>query len=103
MQNPQPFRTRYPLPPISSSYQPYVPAQMAARKPLKCHYFLEEGHSEIRFNHLLEDLQKIIVLQHGGTYLFPNFERVPTEDPTSEKKLVRKFAKEWKGFTNKMM
>ncbi|MBW0467849.1 hypothetical protein O181_007564 [Austropuccinia psidii MF-1] len=34
-QNSQPFRPRYPLPPISSSYQPYVPAQIAPRQLLK--------------------------------------------------------------------
>ncbi|MBW0496613.1 hypothetical protein O181_036328 [Austropuccinia psidii MF-1] len=37
-QNSQPFRPRYPLPPISSSYQPYVLAQMAPRRLLKCYY-----------------------------------------------------------------
>ncbi|MBW0556665.1 hypothetical protein O181_096380 [Austropuccinia psidii MF-1] len=36
-QNSQPLRPRYPLPPISSGYQPYVPAQMAPRQLLKCY------------------------------------------------------------------
>ncbi|MBW0546705.1 hypothetical protein O181_086420 [Austropuccinia psidii MF-1] len=35
-QNNQPYRPRNPLPPFSSSYQPYIPAQMAPRPPLKC-------------------------------------------------------------------
>ncbi|MBW0590794.1 hypothetical protein O181_130509, partial [Austropuccinia psidii MF-1] len=48
MQNSQPLRPRYPLPPISSGYQPYVPAQMAPRQLLKCYYCLEEGHSVIK-------------------------------------------------------
>ncbi|MBW0514634.1 hypothetical protein O181_054349 [Austropuccinia psidii MF-1] len=64
IQNSQPFRPRYPSPPISSGYQPYVPAQMALRQPLKCYYFLEEGHSAIRCNHLTEDLEKRIFLKH---------------------------------------
>ncbi|MBW0537450.1 hypothetical protein O181_077165 [Austropuccinia psidii MF-1] len=37
-QNNQPNRPRNPLPPFSSSYQPYIPAQMAPRPPLKCAY-----------------------------------------------------------------
>ncbi|MBW0491837.1 hypothetical protein O181_031552 [Austropuccinia psidii MF-1] len=102
-QNSQPFRPRYPLPPISSSYQPYVPAQMAPRQLLKCYYCLEEGHSAIRCIHLTEDLEKRIVLKHGGTYLFPNFQGVPTEGPTSAKDLVKKFAKEQEDFTKKMV
>ncbi|MBW0475620.1 hypothetical protein O181_015335 [Austropuccinia psidii MF-1] len=103
MQSSQPFRPRYPLPPISSSYQPYVPAQMAPRQLLKCYYFLEEGHSAIRCNHLTEDLEERIVLKCGGTYLCPNFQRVPTEGPTSAKDLVKTFAKERQDFTKKMM
>ncbi|MBW0527731.1 hypothetical protein O181_067446 [Austropuccinia psidii MF-1] len=87
MQNSQPFRPRYPLPPISSGYQPYVPEQMAPRQLLKCYHCLEEVHCAIRGNHLTEDWEKIIVSKHGGTYLFPNFQRVPTEGPTSEKEL----------------
>ncbi|MBW0564300.1 hypothetical protein O181_104015, partial [Austropuccinia psidii MF-1] len=37
-QNNQPYRPRNPLPPFSSSYQPYIPAQMAPGPPLKCAY-----------------------------------------------------------------
>ncbi|MBW0591381.1 hypothetical protein O181_131096 [Austropuccinia psidii MF-1] len=76
---------------------------MAPRQPLKCYYCLEEGHSAIRCNHLTEDLEKRIVLKRGGTYLFPNFQRVPTEGPKSAKELVRHFAKEQEDFTKKMM
>ncbi|MBW0564443.1 hypothetical protein O181_104158 [Austropuccinia psidii MF-1] len=103
IQNSQKFKLRYPSPPISSGYQPYAPAQMAPRQPLKCYYFLEEGHSAIRFNHLTEDLGKGIVLKCGGTYLFPNFQRLPTESPKSAKELVTNFAKEQEDFTMKMM
>ncbi|MBW0526183.1 hypothetical protein O181_065898 [Austropuccinia psidii MF-1] len=103
IQNSQPFRPRYPSPPISSGYQPYVPAQMAARQPLRCYYCLEEGHSTIRCDHLTEDLEKRIVLKSGGTYLFPNFQRVPTEGPASAKDLVKQFAKEKEDFTKKIM
>ncbi|MBW0513930.1 hypothetical protein O181_053645 [Austropuccinia psidii MF-1] len=103
MQNSQPFRPRYALPPISSSYQPYVPAQMAPRQLLKCYYCLKEGHTSIICSNLTEDLEKGIVLKHGGTYIFPNFQRVPTEGPTSSKELVQHFAKEKEDFTNKMI
>ncbi|MBW0541148.1 hypothetical protein O181_080863 [Austropuccinia psidii MF-1] len=103
MQKSQPFSPRYPLPPISSSYKPYVLAQMAPRQLLKCYYCLEEGHYTIRCNHLTEDLEKIIFLKRGGTYLFPNFQRVPTEGPTSARDLAKQFAKEQEDFTNKMM
>ncbi|MBW0509656.1 hypothetical protein O181_049371 [Austropuccinia psidii MF-1] len=44
----QPYRPRNPLPPFSSSYQPYIPAQMAPRPPLKCAYCKEEGHLATR-------------------------------------------------------
>ncbi|MBW0482393.1 hypothetical protein O181_022108 [Austropuccinia psidii MF-1] len=60
-QSSQPLRPRYPLPPISSSYQPYVPAQMAPRQLLKCYYCLKVGNSAIRCNHLAEDFEKRIV------------------------------------------
>ncbi|MBW0591610.1 hypothetical protein O181_131325 [Austropuccinia psidii MF-1] len=75
---------------------------MAPRQPLKCYYCLE-GHSAIRFNNLTEDLEKRIVLKRGGTYVFPNFRRVPTEGPKCAKELVRHFAKEQEDFTMKMM
>ncbi|MBW0567226.1 hypothetical protein O181_106941 [Austropuccinia psidii MF-1] len=101
-QNSQPFRPRYPLPPISSGYQPYVPAQMAPIQLMKNYYCLEKGYSTIRCNDLTEDLDKRIVLKCGGTYLFPNFQRVPTEGPKYEKELVS-FAKEQENFTKKMM
>ncbi|MBW0528489.1 hypothetical protein O181_068204 [Austropuccinia psidii MF-1] len=57
-QNNQTYRPRNPLPPFSSSYQPYIPAQMAPRPPLKCAYCKEEGHSATRCTHLAEDLDK---------------------------------------------
>ncbi|MBW0469055.1 hypothetical protein O181_008770 [Austropuccinia psidii MF-1] len=92
-QKSQPFRPRYPLPPISSSYQPYVPAQIAPRQLIKCYYFLEEGNSAIRCNNLTEDLEKRIALKHGVTYILPNFQRGPTEGPKSAKELAKQFSK----------
>ncbi|MBW0577089.1 hypothetical protein O181_116804 [Austropuccinia psidii MF-1] len=76
---------------------------MAPRQPLKCYYCLEEGNLAIRCNNLTEDLEKRIFLKNGGTYIFPNFQRVPTEGPKSEKELVKHFAKEKEYFTMKMM
>ncbi|MBW0566806.1 hypothetical protein O181_106521 [Austropuccinia psidii MF-1] len=43
-QNNQPYITRNPSPPFSSIYQPYIPAQIAPRPPLKCAYCTGEGH-----------------------------------------------------------
>ncbi|MBW0576189.1 hypothetical protein O181_115904 [Austropuccinia psidii MF-1] len=103
IQNSQPFRPRYPSPPISSSYQPYFLDPMAPRLPLKCYYCLEKGHSAIRCNNLTGDLDKIIVLKRGGTYIFPNFQRIPTEGPKSAKELVRHFSKEQEDFPKKMI
>ncbi|MBW0468536.1 hypothetical protein O181_008251 [Austropuccinia psidii MF-1] len=89
MQNSQQFKPRYPLTPISLIYQPYAPARMAPRQPLKCYYCLEEGTFATRCNHLTEDLEERIVFKGGGTYLFPNSQRVPTEAPTSSKALFK--------------
>ncbi|MBW0512600.1 hypothetical protein O181_052315 [Austropuccinia psidii MF-1] len=76
---------------------------MPPRQLIKCSYCLEEVNTTIRYNHLTEDLEKRIVLKRGGTYLFPNFQRIPTEGPKSAKELVRHFAKEQEDFTKKMM
>ncbi|MBW0533439.1 hypothetical protein O181_073154 [Austropuccinia psidii MF-1] len=76
---------------------------MGPRQLLKCYYSLREGNSSIRCNYLTEDLERRAVLKSGETYLFPNFQRVPTEGPTSAKELVRKFAKEQEKVKNEMM
>ncbi|MBW0576257.1 hypothetical protein O181_115972 [Austropuccinia psidii MF-1] len=76
---------------------------MAQRQPLKCYCCLEEGHYAIRCNHLTEDLEKRIALKCGGTCLFPNFQRVPTEGHTSAKDLAEQFSKEQEDFTKNMM
>ncbi|MBW0572646.1 hypothetical protein O181_112361 [Austropuccinia psidii MF-1] len=76
---------------------------MAPRQLLKCYYWLEEGHSSIRFNHITEEFDKRIVLKCGGTYIFPNFQRVPTEGPTSANELDKQFAKEQEELTKKLI
>ncbi|MBW0533527.1 hypothetical protein O181_073242 [Austropuccinia psidii MF-1] len=76
---------------------------MAPRQPLKFYHFLEERNSTIRCNNLTEYLEKRIVPKHGGTYLFPNFQRVPTEGPMSAKELVRKLSKQQEKFIKKMI
>ncbi|MBW0532908.1 hypothetical protein O181_072623 [Austropuccinia psidii MF-1] len=93
-QNNQPYRPRNPLPPFSSSYQPYIPAQMAPRPPLKYDYCKEEGHSATRCSHFSEDLDRRIFRTQGASYLFPNCQRAPTEGDESVKDIVRAFAKE---------
>ncbi|MBW0467688.1 hypothetical protein O181_007403 [Austropuccinia psidii MF-1] len=76
---------------------------MAPRQPLECYYCLEEAHSAMRCNNLMGYSEKIIVLKHEGTYLFPNFQIVPTEGPISANKLVRHFFKEQEEFTKKVI
>ncbi|MBW0462550.1 hypothetical protein O181_002265 [Austropuccinia psidii MF-1] len=92
-QNNQPHRPRNPLPPFSSSYRPYIPAQMAPRPPLRCAYCTEEGHSATRFTSLAEDLDRRIVRTQAASYLFPNYWRVPMEGNESPKNKVRSFAR----------
>ncbi|MBW0518104.1 hypothetical protein O181_057819 [Austropuccinia psidii MF-1] len=82
-----------PLPPFSFSYQPYIPAQMAPRPPLRCAYCKGEGHSATRFTHLSEDLDKIIVRTQGASYLFPNYQIVPMEGNESARNILRAFCK----------
>ncbi|MBW0534467.1 hypothetical protein O181_074182 [Austropuccinia psidii MF-1] len=98
-----PYRPRNPLPPFSSSYQPYIPAQMAPRPPLKCAYCKEEGHSATRCTHLAEDLDRRIVRTQGASYLFPNYQRVPMEGNESAKNKVRAFEKEQAELNKKFM
>ncbi|MBW0521005.1 hypothetical protein O181_060720 [Austropuccinia psidii MF-1] len=64
---------------FSSSYQPYIPAQMAPRPPLKCAYCKQEGHSATRCTHLAEDLDKRLIRTQRASYLCPNYQRVPME------------------------
>ncbi|MBW0477787.1 hypothetical protein O181_017502 [Austropuccinia psidii MF-1] len=96
IQKSQPFRPRYPSPPIFSGSN-------GSKNAIEVLFLLEEGHSAIRCNHITKDLEKRIVLKHGGKYLFPNFQRIPTECPKSAKELARNFDKEQEGFTEKMM
>ncbi|MBW0585303.1 hypothetical protein O181_125018 [Austropuccinia psidii MF-1] len=102
-QNNQPYRPRNPLPPFSSSYQPYIPAQMAPRPPLKCAYCKEESHSATRCTHLAEDLDRIIVRTQGQSYLFPNYPRVLMEVNESVKDIIRAFEKEQAELNKKFM
>ncbi|MBW0522132.1 hypothetical protein O181_061847 [Austropuccinia psidii MF-1] len=71
-QNNHPYKQRNPLPPFSSSYQPYIPAQMAPRTQLQCAYCKEEGDLATRCTHLAEDLDRRIVRTQGSSSLFPN-------------------------------
>ncbi|MBW0570838.1 hypothetical protein O181_110553 [Austropuccinia psidii MF-1] len=102
-QNNQPYRPRNPLPPFSSSYQPYIPAKMAPRPPLECAYCKEEGHSATKCTHLAEDLDKRIFRTQGASYLFPNYQRVPMEGNESAINIVRDFEKEQAELTKKFM
>ncbi|MBW0481664.1 hypothetical protein O181_021379 [Austropuccinia psidii MF-1] len=97
------YRPRNPLPLFSSSYQPYIPAQIAPRPPFKCAYCKEEGHSETRCTHLSEDLDRRIIRTQGASYLFPNYQRVPMEGNESAKSIVRAFEKEQAELNKKNM
>ncbi|MBW0498870.1 hypothetical protein O181_038585 [Austropuccinia psidii MF-1] len=83
-QNNQPYRPSNPLLPSSSSYQPYIPAQMDLRPPLRCAYCKKEVHSATKCTHLAEDLDRRIVRTQGASYLFPNYQRVPMEGNEKE-------------------
>ncbi|MBW0527739.1 hypothetical protein O181_067454 [Austropuccinia psidii MF-1] len=90
-------QSRYPkdnLPPFSQRHIPYTPAQNIPKPYLKCYYCLEEGHSVNRCNYLFDDQNKKWVSRQGGGFLFPNWQRVPTDGKISPKKLVEDFAKE---------
>ncbi|MBW0574631.1 hypothetical protein O181_114346 [Austropuccinia psidii MF-1] len=50
--NAQPFRQRNTQELLPANYQPYVPAQLFPRPPLKCHYCFENGHSLTRCSYL---------------------------------------------------
>ncbi|MBW0551091.1 hypothetical protein O181_090806 [Austropuccinia psidii MF-1] len=84
-------KTRYPrdsLPPFSQRHLPYLPAQNAPKPYLKCYYCLEEGHSLNRCNYLIEDQNKKLFSRQGGGFLFPNWQRAPTDGKIAPKKLV---------------
>ncbi|MBW0543233.1 hypothetical protein O181_082948 [Austropuccinia psidii MF-1] len=102
-QNNQPYRPRNPLPQLSTSYQPYIPAQMTQRLPLKCAYCKEEGCSETRCPHCAEDLDRRTFRTQGESYLFPNYQRVPMEGNESAKNIVRDFSKEQAELNKKFM
>ncbi|MBW0589329.1 hypothetical protein O181_129044 [Austropuccinia psidii MF-1] len=98
-------QTRYPkdsLPPFSQRHIPYTPAQNTPKPYFKCYYCLEEGHSVNRCNYLFEDQNKKWVSRQGGGFLFPNWQRVPTDGKIAPKKLVEDFAKEQEELTKKM-
>ncbi|MBW0533453.1 hypothetical protein O181_073168 [Austropuccinia psidii MF-1] len=67
---------------------------MAPSPPLKWVYFKEEGHSETRCTHLSEDLDRRIIRTQGSSYLFPYYQKVPTEGNESANNIVRAFEKE---------
>ncbi|MBW0576696.1 hypothetical protein O181_116411 [Austropuccinia psidii MF-1] len=84
-------QARYPkdsLPPLSKEHIPYTPAQNIPKPYLKCYYCLKEGHSVHRCNHLFDVQNKKWVSRQGGGFLFPNWQRVPTDGKIAPKKLV---------------
>ncbi|MBW0586826.1 hypothetical protein O181_126541 [Austropuccinia psidii MF-1] len=62
----------------------------------------QEGHSVNRCNYLFEDQNKKWVSRQEGGFLFPNWQRVPTDGKIAPKKLVKDFAKEQEELTKKM-
>ncbi|MBW0544317.1 hypothetical protein O181_084032 [Austropuccinia psidii MF-1] len=93
---------RYPKcisPPFSQRHIPYTQAQNIPKPCVKCYYCLEEGHSVNRCNYLFEDQNKKWVSRQGGGFLFPNWQRVPTDGKITPKKLVEDFSKEQEELT----
>ncbi|MBW0562772.1 hypothetical protein O181_102487 [Austropuccinia psidii MF-1] len=98
-------QARYPkdsLPPFSQRHIPYTPAQNIPKPYVKCYYCLEEGHCVNRCNYLFDDQNKKWVSRQGGGFLFPNWQRIPTDGKIAPKKLVADFSKEKEELTNKM-
>ncbi|MBW0491879.1 hypothetical protein O181_031594, partial [Austropuccinia psidii MF-1] len=88
------FRPKENLPPASSRYVPYAPAQNAPKPSVRCYYCSEEGHSTGRCNELIEDQNKKWVIRQGFNYLYSNWAGIPTDGKLSPKQLVREFQKE---------
>ncbi|MBW0560789.1 hypothetical protein O181_100504 [Austropuccinia psidii MF-1] len=101
--NAQPFRPRNTQAPLPRNYQLYVPAQLYPRPPLRRYQCFENGHSLKRCSYLAEDMEKRIVSRQGLNFLYPNFQRVPSEGTKSPKDLVREFDKEQKEISNKLI
>ncbi|MBW0541707.1 hypothetical protein O181_081422 [Austropuccinia psidii MF-1] len=77
-------------------------AVLPQNKTGQCYYCLEEGYSVNRCNYLFDDQNKKWVSRQGGGFLFPNWQRVPTDGKTSPKRLVEEFAKEKEEVKKKM-
>ncbi|MBW0549138.1 hypothetical protein O181_088853 [Austropuccinia psidii MF-1] len=91
--NAQPFRQRNTQAPLPANYQPYVPAQLYPRLPLKFYCCFKNCHSLTRCSYLEEDMENRIVSRQGLNFLYPNFQRVPSEGTKSPKDLIREFDK----------
>ncbi|MBW0500733.1 hypothetical protein O181_040448 [Austropuccinia psidii MF-1] len=100
--NNQQFKPRNDLPPFLQMCSPYAPAQNIPKPYVKCYHCLEEGHSVNRCKYLFKDQNKKWVRRQGGGFLFPNWQRVPTDWKISLKKLVEDFAKEKEDLTKKI-
>ncbi|MBW0548799.1 hypothetical protein O181_088514 [Austropuccinia psidii MF-1] len=96
------IQTKGNLPPASSRYVPYEPAQNAPKPFVRCYYCSEEGHSTGRCNELIEDQNNKLIIRQRFNYLYPNWERVPTDDKLSPKQLVREFHKEQEDLKKKL-
>ncbi|MBW0503502.1 hypothetical protein O181_043217 [Austropuccinia psidii MF-1] len=79
------FRPKENLPPASSRYVPYAPAQNAPKTFIRYYCCSQEGHSTGRCNELIEDQNKKWVIRQGLNYLYPNWEIVPTDGKLSPK------------------
>ncbi|MBW0505821.1 hypothetical protein O181_045536 [Austropuccinia psidii MF-1] len=88
------FRPKEILPPASSRYVPYAPAQNAPKPVVRCYYCSEEGHSTGICNELIEYQNKKWFIQPGFNYLYLHWARIPTDGKLSPKQLVREFQME---------
>ncbi|MBW0521779.1 hypothetical protein O181_061494 [Austropuccinia psidii MF-1] len=88
------FRPKENLPPASSRYGPYAPAQKAPKPFVRCYYCSEEGHSTGRCNEHIEGQTKKWFIRQGFNYLHPDWARIPTDGKLSPKQLEREFQKE---------
>ncbi|MBW0486803.1 hypothetical protein O181_026518 [Austropuccinia psidii MF-1] len=99
----QPLRQRNTQATLPANYLPYFTPQLYPIPPLKCSYCFENGHSLTRCSYLADDIEKFIFSGQGLNFLYPNFQRVPSERTKSPKDLVREFDKEQKEISNKII
>ncbi|MBW0564083.1 hypothetical protein O181_103798 [Austropuccinia psidii MF-1] len=96
------FRPKENLPPASSRYVPYAPAQNAPKPFARFYYCSEEGHFTGGCNELFEDKNKKWYIRQRFNYLYTNWEIASTVQKLSPEQLVGGFQKEQEELKRKL-